>query len=79
MLGGEPSGHGWLGRIFGDLPVLPTSSVIDYSDLLEECSTRAGNQPQASLDVLSSSWVAAYKRQINRKTNITEMIGVVDD
>ena len=25
------------------------------------------------MDVLSSSWIAAYKRQIDRKTNITEM------
>ena len=53
--------------------MIPTSSIVDYSSLLENYGDRDLIAKAALLDYLSSSWISAYKRQANRKTNITEM------
>ena len=55
------------------MPVIPVLSIVDYSALLKFSSAQRTLDKANLWDDLSTAWISAYKRQVNRKTNITEM------
>jgi hypothetical protein len=54
--------------------VLPNESTIDYAVALADAlSTRNALTSTAVFDTLCSQWLRAYRQQVGRKTNVTEM------
>ncbi|MBK6850691.1 MAG: hypothetical protein IPG93_03510 [Burkholderiales bacterium] len=54
--------------------LLPPDSCVDYRSLAEELSCNGLPAPRSDfLNRLSTAWIAAYRKQSGRLTNITEM------
>lgn len=53
--------------------MIPAMSMLDYSVLLKDYGDKESLRNRMFLDALSSAWIASYKSQTIRKTNINEM------